>query len=65
MKLALVLQNDFFLLLVVCGAFLFLHLLINTLDNFKFCLLTEDILDFTLISSLDVNIRRISEDSVG
>lgn len=65
MKLALVLQNDFFLLLVVCGSFLFLHLLINTLDNFKSCLLTEDILDFTLISSLDVNIRRISEDSVG
>lgn len=65
MKLALVLQNDFFLLLVVCGSFLFLHLLINTLDNFKFCLLTEDILDFTPISSSDVNIRRISEDSVG
>lgn len=65
MKLALVLQNDFFLLLVVCGSFLFLHLLINTLDNFKFRLLTEDILDFTLISSSDVNICRISEDSVG
>lgn len=65
MKLALVLQNDFFLLLVVCGSFLFLHLPINTLDNFKFRLLTEDILDFTLISSSDVNIRRISEDSVG
>lgn len=65
MKLALVLQNDFFLLLVVCGSFLFLHLPINTLDNLKFRLLTEDILDFTPISSSDVNIRRISEDSVG
>lgn len=65
MKLAVVLENNLLLLLVVWGSFLFLHLLINTLGNFKLRLLTEDILDFTPISSSDVNIGRISEDSVG